>query len=150
MLFLLLTEPGLKSMRKLQSEVDRAHHDQEDLGSNEIVQRIPFLDCCINETMRWVRNSFLLYSVDLSFQRLFPPLPVGPMQRTVPKGGGIVCENFIQAGTNVSIPLYILHRDQRYFSDPNKFLPERWAQGQKEKINQTAFSMCTLDAPPSR
>ena len=52
LLFFLLTEAGLTSLRKLRSEIDKAHHDKEDLDWNEIGQRVPFLDCCINEAMR--------------------------------------------------------------------------------------------------
>ena len=57
-----------------------------------------------------------------------------------PAAGGVVCGKFIPAGTNVVVPQYPLHRDPRYFDEPDKFIPERWMPGSREKIHKTAFS----------
>ena len=48
----LLEELSLKSLRKLRSEIDGARSDKEDLDWNEIIQKVPFLDCCLDVTMR--------------------------------------------------------------------------------------------------
>jgi cytochrome P450 len=40
----------------------------------------------------------------------------------------------IEAGTPVILPVYGLHRDPKYFDDPNSFKPERFIGTNKEKI----------------
>lgn len=52
LVFLMLTEPGLKSWRRLQSDLDQAYADMEDLSGNQLAEQVPFLDCCLNEAMR--------------------------------------------------------------------------------------------------
>jgi cytochrome P450 len=38
----------------------------------------------------------------------------------------VVYTRFLPEGTNVQVPPYVLHRDPRYFSNPDKFWPDRW------------------------
>ncbi len=37
----------------------------------------------------------------------------------------------IPAGSNVLLPLYLLHRDGRFWKDPERFWPERFAPEQR-------------------
>ncbi|EGC46046.1 benzoate 4-monooxygenase cytochrome P450 [Histoplasma capsulatum var. duboisii H88] len=52
---------------------------------------------------------------------LFNGLP-----RVVPKGGTIICGEFVPGGTNVSVATYALFRSPKYFTQPDSFIPERW------------------------
>ena len=60
----------------------------------------------------------------------------------------MVCGRFIPAGTIVAIPQYLLQRDPRYFSDPDKFVPERWMPGRKEKMHKMASRTCLASPLP--
>lgn len=45
----------------------------------------------------------------------------------------------IEKGSNVLIPIYGLHHDPKYWSDPEKFDPERFSDENKHKIVQGAY-----------
>jgi cytochrome P450 family 9 len=50
--------------------------------------------------------------------------PINPKEKVV----------FVEKGTTVVIPVMALHRDPQYFSEPNKFDPERFSDENKSKI----------------
>ncbi|KAF5618353.1 pisatin demethylase cytochrome P450 [Fusarium sp. NRRL 52700] len=70
--------------------------------------KLTYLQACIDETLR-----------------LFPPVPSG-LQRMTPAEGLQVDDIFIPGDTIVTVPSYALYRDERYFTDPDDFVPERW------------------------
>jgi cytochrome P450 len=45
----------------------------------------------------------------------------------------------IPAGSNIVMSQWVLHRDRRYFSDPEKFVPERWLDEQSRKLPRFAY-----------
>jgi cytochrome P450 len=45
----------------------------------------------------------------------------------------------IQNGTTVFMPQWTIHRDPRWFDDPESFRPERWARGLQEQIHRYAY-----------
>jgi cytochrome P450 len=45
----------------------------------------------------------------------------------------------IPAGTTVFMPQWTIHRDSRWFDDPESFLPERWEYGLLEKLPRYAY-----------
>lgn len=45
----------------------------------------------------------------------------------------------VDVGTYVWLPIYALHRDPRYFSNPTKFDPERFSDENKENIRPYTF-----------
>ncbi|EWY92019.1 hypothetical protein FOYG_08925 [Fusarium oxysporum NRRL 32931] len=55
----------------------------------------------------------------------FPPVPSG-LQRMTPAEGLQVGDIFIPGDTIVTVPSYTVYRDERYFTAPNDFVPERW------------------------
>jgi len=57
--------------------------------------------------------------------RLFPPVPMHSRGATkeIDLGHG----HIIPSGTNIIMIPYIIHRDPRYFPDPEKFDPERFS-----------------------
>ena len=45
----------------------------------------------------------------------------------------------VPAGTQLFIVLWVLHRDPRYFEDPETFYPERWEDGSAGRIPRYAY-----------
>ena len=45
----------------------------------------------------------------------------------------------IPAGTTVFMPQWVIHRDDRWFDDPETFCPERWADGLMQRIHRYAY-----------
>src|SRR5262249_33757389 len=45
----------------------------------------------------------------------------------------------IPAGANVAIPVFAVHRHRRLWDDPDRFDPERFLPGRREKIARTQF-----------
>jgi cytochrome P450 family 6 len=67
-----------------------------------------YLDCCINEALR-----------------AYPPLPM--LSREASKDYLIPGTNtLIEKGTSITIPIFGIQHDPRYFPEPEKFLPERF------------------------
>lgn len=70
--------------------------------------------------------------------RMYPPLPFLDRECTVPAGQTFstapISEYAIPAGMPVVISIYSLHRDARYFPQPDLFDPERFAADQLDHI----------------
>ena len=45
----------------------------------------------------------------------------------------------IPAGTTVFMPQWVIHRDGRWFDDPEAFRPERWEGGLMQRIHRYAY-----------
>jgi len=68
--------------------------------------------------------------------RLYPP--AWSLARTVIRDieiGGYC----IPAGANVVMSQWIMHRDARFFSDPEKFDPDRWSTENSSKLPKFAY-----------
>lgn len=46
----------------------------------------------------------------------------------------------IKAGEVCMIPIYSLHRDEKYYPNPNQFDPERFSDENKHKLNPGAYA----------
>jgi len=69
--------------------------------------------------------------------RLYPP--VGMIVRRVGQSTNILGENIPKA-TRIMIPIHLLHRDPKYWTEPKSFKPERWLNGTKDpKFNRFAY-----------
>ncbi|EGD89298.1 hypothetical protein H112_02916 [Trichophyton rubrum D6] len=118
-LYLLALHPEQK--KALQAEVDLLiptldHFSHQKLASSHL------LEGCINEGLR-----------------LYPPVPSG-VQRLTPPQGAMIADRWIPGDTIVSTPTYTLHRDSRYFVQPNHFIPERWSSKPQLIIRKDAFN----------
>jgi len=111
----LLRNPA--ALQLLQHEIEVTFAAGEEPFDAIRLSRMPWLNACLNETMR-----------------LLPPVPSGS-QRRVPRGAGTKCigKYAIPEETQVFAHTYSIHRDPRNFSDPNRFLPERWIPEDKRK-----------------
>ncbi len=96
---------------------------REKLGDREArpedVPRLPYTACVIHETMR-----------------LFPP--------AYAFGRRAVCDTEIgpyavPAGTNVLMSQWVMHRDERWFENPEEFLPERWENGLAKTVSKYVY-----------
>ena len=71
--------------------------------------KLPWLQACIKETLR-----------------LHPPISMS-LPRVVPRGGAMIGDIFVPAGTHVSLSPYVFHRSrQAYGDDARTFNPARW------------------------
>ncbi|CAH1233402.1 CYP3A5 [Branchiostoma lanceolatum] len=85
----------------------------------EALMEMPFLEMCVNETLRMFPAS----------QRL---------ERVCNKDTEIKGLH-IPAGTVVNIPAYAIHHDEEIWPEPDKFKPERFSKEEKEARDPYAF-----------
>jgi cytochrome P450 len=103
--YLLSQNPGVEA--KLHSEIDRVLDGRP--PSAEDVPRLEYTEMVLTESMR-----------------CYPPVWVMG-RRSV--GSYKVGEYTIPAGSIVLLSQYVMHHDERYYPEPFKFDPERWAPG---------------------
>ncbi|DAA77848.1 TPA_exp: putative Cytochrome P450 monooxygenase [Trichophyton benhamiae CBS 112371] len=118
-LYLLALHPEQK--KALQAEVDLLIPTLDQFSHQKLASS-HLLEGCINEGLR-----------------LYPPVPSG-VQRLTPPQGAMIADRWIPGDTIVSTPTYTLHRDSRYFVQPNHFIPERWSSKPELIIRKDAFN----------
>ena len=101
----LLQNPG--SMARLAHELRTAFVSEKDI-TIEALQQLPYLNACIEEGMI-----------------LYPPVPSG-LPRQTPKGGAIICGEWIPEDTTVSVSQWATYHSEMNFRDAESFVPERW------------------------
>ncbi|WYZ36339.1 hypothetical protein EsH8_XII_000089 [Colletotrichum jinshuiense] len=102
-------------LAKLQSEIRNVFTSTEQIQFSNNLQSCTYLRACINEGLR-----------------LSPPAG-SVLHRQVEPGGVQVGEHFFREGVNIGVPVFALHHDEEYFSDPFSFQPERWIVGETLK-----------------
>jgi cytochrome P450 len=103
--------------QKLRSELDRVLGGRTPEFSD--LAALSYTDSVIKESMR-----------------LYPP--AWSLARTVVSE--IKVRGYkIPAGSNIVMSQWILHRDPRYFSDAEKFVPERWLDERSRKLPRFAY-----------
>lgn len=91
-----LAHPDIQA--KLEEEVAALHDGFTDAD----LEMLPFLTAVINETLRiWGASS-------------------GSLPRTVPRGGAELAGHFVPEGYTVSTQSWTLHRDERFWPEPEK------------------------------
>ncbi|MFN2189728.1 MAG: cytochrome P450, partial [Candidatus Promineifilaceae bacterium] len=110
-------------MAKAQSEVTDVLGYQP-LDESRLDQ-LPFLDMVIKETLR-----------------LYPPIHVG--NRIVVKDTNIAGYE-LAAGTRTMVSIYLSHRDERYWPEPEQFKPERF---RRDAPRPPAFTYLPFGAGP--
>jgi cytochrome P450 len=104
--YLLVRNPCTYS--RLRTEIGALFPNSEAPADTTRLAQAPYLNAVMNEAMR-----------------LFPPGLSG-LQRIAPPDGLVILDNYVPAGTTISVPTGTIHRDARYFPRPDEFLPERW------------------------
>nr|ATO58442.1 cytochrome P450 CYP337B1 allele 12 [Helicoverpa armigera] len=109
-----------KILAKLHEEIDKVFEG----GAGELtyndIDKLQYLDQVINEAMR-----------------KYPP--VGVMQRLCTKDTVLPSGIPIAKGNTIMIPVFGLHRDEKYFDDPHVFDPDRFAPENVSKIKNYAY-----------
>uniref|UniRef100_A0A2K5M103 Cytochrome P450 3A n=1 Tax=Cercocebus atys TaxID=9531 RepID=A0A2K5M103_CERAT len=108
----LATHPDVQ--QKLQEEIDAVLPNKAPVTYDALVQ-MEYLDVVVNETLR-----------------LFPV--VSRVTRVCKKDieiSGV----FIPKGLAVMVPIYALHHDPKYWTEPEKFCPERFSKKNKDSID---------------
>jgi len=103
---------------KLLAELGRAGADETESQAT-LVSRLPYMQMVLNEVLR-------LYPPAYAFGRR-------ALRNTV------VGEHPVEAGTTVLMSPWAMHRDATYFEDPERFVPERWADGLASHLPRFAY-----------
>ncbi|CAG2112716.1 unnamed protein product, partial [Medioppia subpectinata] len=108
------------AQERIRAEVAEAVDSDGEINY-ETLQRLPYLDACLTETLR-----------------LYPP--VARLERVasedIPLGAdGVV----VRKRQRVEIPVYAIHRSEKYYSEPNEFRPDRWLPENKHKLVPYAY-----------
>ncbi|CAI6018320.1 unnamed protein product [Clonostachys chloroleuca] len=104
---------------KLNEEIRTHFQSGEDIHSGKALRDCVYLRACIDEALR-----------------MSPPAPGMLWREKIPPkklaDGGkedpplVVDGHVIPSGSQVAVNIYALHHNEEYFSDPFKFIPERW------------------------
>ncbi|EXJ78777.1 hypothetical protein A1O1_09179 [Capronia coronata CBS 617.96] len=102
---------------KLAKEILSAESDLSEMVAYNEAQTLPYFQACLKEAMR------IAPAVALNITRKVPP------------GGAEINGVKLPAGTAVAVNGWVLHRNQNVFGqDADVYRPERWLEGDKEKI----------------
>ncbi|EDV25750.1 uncharacterized protein TRIADDRAFT_23953 [Trichoplax adhaerens] len=115
--YLLAVNPDVQE--RLINEVDDAFSGVDDDLSYEQIFELKYLDMVITETLR-----------------LYPPIPI--IIREVAQDCTIGDYQFV-AGTSIMLSTYALQRDSAEWPDPEKFIPERFTQEEKQKRSSMSY-----------
>jgi len=72
------------------------------------LQQLEYLTACLEEGLR-----------------TYPPVPSG-LQRNTTSEGNVICNKYVPSGTIVSVNQWASYSSPENFTDPDKFVPERW------------------------
>jgi len=113
--YLLARHPEVEA--KLSNELERVLHGRPPAVSD--LPNLPYTEMVARETMR-----------------LYPPAPGVAREpiEDVEIGGYLVPE-----GSLITVNTYALQRDRRFFDDPERFDPQRFARGWEERIPRYAY-----------
>ncbi len=81
--------------------------------------RLPYLQAVINEVLRLYPPAYILARVAIA------PFRIG--------------EYDFPAGETVLLSQWVMHRDPRYYDDPDSFRPERWLDGLADRLPPGAY-----------
>jgi len=98
---------------KLQQEIDKVLEDSNGEVSYEVINRLEYLDAVINEALRLYPPVAFLERICEKTYELPSTLPD---EKPFIMKKGMVCW----------IPVFAIHRDKKYYDDPDKFYPERF------------------------
>jgi len=91
---------------KIQDELEEIFGDSERPATNEDLKKMKYLECIIKETLRFY--------------------PAGPVFGRLLTEDVKIGKYVLPAGTTVAVLTNQIHRNEKYFSEPDKFIPERF------------------------
>lgn len=107
---------------RLQNEIDQAYEENEGkLPEYQIIQELPYLEMCIMESVRCMT-------------------PVGGMLRACTKDYRFPNSNVeVKVNDLILIPAYGIHKDERYYPNPEQFNPENFSKKAKQSRSPFTF-----------
>ena len=102
-------------LSKLNQEIRNTFSDVEEITTGPKISSIQYLKACVEEALR-----------------ISSPVP-GVLEREVLVGGYDVDKHHIPEGMTVAVAPYAIHRNEKYYSRPFDFIPERWIAGSPVK-----------------
>ena len=121
-IFLLFKHPRV--LAKMRKELDPVMGNR-DVPLYEAVADLPYLRACIEESLR-----------------IRPASTMG-LPRVVPAGGRTIAGKFVHEGVTVSVPTYTLLRNEVAFDNATEFIPERWIDGDKDRMSKAHLPFST-------
>ncbi|OLN83352.1 Isotrichodermin C-15 hydroxylase 10 [Colletotrichum chlorophyti] len=103
--YFLTTNP--EAMAKLAEEVRISFSSEQEIDVLS-VQKLRYMLAVLDESMR-----------------VYPVVPIG-LTRMVKPGGDYICERYVPAGTRVMVSQWPIYHNEKYFSQSESFIPERW------------------------
>lgn len=116
--FWLLRSP--EALLKLKRELRQAFSRDSDIEYGPVLIGLPWLHACITEGMR-----------------LYPPSPSAFARITPADAPTLIDGSWIPENTVVGVHQYVAYRSLWNFREPDKFLPERWLEGEGESASHT-------------
>lgn len=129
-IFYLVRNP--RAMEALKKEVRESFDDVEQIVSGPQLTDLAYLIACLHEALR-----------------LAPAVP-GAAPRAVLEPGAVVDGMFLPPGTNCGTPTYSIHRQERYYREPDRFVPERWIEGATCQTSTASWSTTKEDIEKAR
>lgn len=103
--------------RRLETEIETVCGDR--LPTVDDVPDLDYTEQVIKETMRCYPPVYVL------FREVLEDVSFG--------------DSLVQAGTNIVLPPYLVHRDERWWDDPTAFQPERWTDDLEDDLPEYAY-----------
>ncbi|KAF5291527.1 hypothetical protein FQR65_LT01840 [Abscondita terminalis] len=111
---------------QLRREIDETLNDCNGVLTYEALNQMKYMDMVISETLRKWPIGFM---IDRICVKDYTIEPVNPWEKNV----------VIEKGALIQIPIVGLHRDPKYFPDPDKFDPERFSEDNKQNIESFTY-----------
>ncbi|KAJ5540699.1 cytochrome P450 monooxygenase, partial [Penicillium frequentans] len=103
--YLLLSNPV--ALQRLTVEVRSTFQSEQEITMTSVNQ-LTYMLACLNEALR-----------------VYPPVPTG-LPRVTPAGGRTILGRFVPQGTIVALHHWALYHNEKHFTDPNLYRPERF------------------------
>lgn len=121
-LFAIATHPNIQ--KKIHQEISEVFGSSSSNIFDENLKRLEYIDCVIKESLR-----------------LYPPAPL--ISREITEDMILNGKRILQ-GTQATVFIYQIHRDERVFSQPKKFNPDRFLV--KNSINRHPYGYIPFSA----
>ena len=122
--FYLLHNP--KALARVQEELRQKFNCIEDICSGPKLSTCQFLRACIQESLR-----------------MSPPVG-GLMAREVLPGGIEIHGHLFPKGVEIGTPHYAIHHDERCYSNPFSYEPERWLANDCSDVGIAQSAFCAF------
>ncbi|XP_044729768.1 cytochrome P450 9e2-like [Chrysoperla carnea] len=114
--------------KKLRNEIDTILLKYNGQLTVEAIQDMNYLDMCISEAFR--------LNVPLYFSLRDCTVPTEfPMPKEAQSDGSLL----VEPGTTIIVPMHEIHRDLKYFNDPDVYDPERFSDERKSTIQKGTY-----------